>query len=123
MFTDFDIIMDRRPLSWQQNGTRTQTALLTCQWLMDNTPAFIKPNESLFNSLDLNAMDYSLWCILMAGLAAKQQDINDIDEVKATLIETWNGASMNTIQRAIASWFPCLRACIRNENDHFEHML
>ena len=64
---------------------------------------FINPNEWTSKSPDLNVVDYSLWGILLGGLAAKRRDINNMDELKATLIETWNTVSMNNIRKATAS--------------------
>ena len=93
------------------------------QWIRDNAPNFIDPNEWPSKSPDLNVMDYSLWGILLAGLAAKGQDINNMDELKATLIETWNTVSMNIIRKATASWILHLKTCIQNGGGHFEHVL
>ena len=71
MFNDINTIMDGRPWVWQQDGAKAHTARLSVQWIRDNAPDFINPNEWPSKSPDLNVMDYSLWGILLAGLAAK----------------------------------------------------
>ena len=98
MFNDINTMMDGRPWVWQQDGAKAHTARSSVQWIRDNAPDFINPNEWPSKSPDLNVIDYSLWGILLAGLAAKQQDINNMDELKAILIETWNTVSMDIIQ-------------------------
>ena len=117
MFNDINMIVDGRPWVWQQDGAKAHTAKLSVQWIRDNTPNFINLNEWPSKSPDLNVMDYSLWSIHLAGLAAKWWDVNNMDKLKATLIETWNTVSMNIIQKATASWIP------QNRGGHFEHVL
>ena len=103
MFNDINTIMDGRPWVWQQDGAKAHTARSFVQWIRDNAPDFINLNEWPSKSPDLNVMDYyCLWGILLAGLAANRRDINNMDELKATLIETWNTVSMNIIRKATA---------------------
>ena len=45
MFNDINTIMDGRPWVWQQDGAKAHTARSSVQWIRDNAPDFINPNE------------------------------------------------------------------------------
>lgn len=123
MFDDINRTMNGRPWVWQQDGAKAHTARTSTQWIRENAPDFITPDEWPSKSPDLNVMDYSLWGILLAGLAHKRREIDSMEKLKAILTEAWNNIPMDIIQRATASWIPRLRACIHNGGGHFEHLL
>ena len=42
-------------------------------------------------------MIFSLWGIVLAALAVKRRGIDNMDDVKATLVENWDNVSMDDI--------------------------
>ena len=123
MFSDITAAMNGDSWTWQQDGARAHTARSTVEWLRLNTPDFITPQQWPAKSPDLNVLDYSLWGILLAGVADNRPHIEDINQLKATLIDCWNAIPMRTVQKACSSWIPRLRSCIEMQGGHFEHTL
>jgi len=49
--------------------------------------------------------------------------MNSVNELKQRLIEVWNSLQQNVIDAAINEWRKRLRACVRADGQHFEHLL
>jgi len=52
-----------------------------------------------------------------------QKPKRDIDELKQRLINTWNRIPQAIIDEAIYQWQTRLRACVKANGHHFEHLL
>ena len=52
-----------------------------------------------------------------------QKKINTVEELKQRLVDVWQGMQQSVLDNAIDEWRKRLRACIRAEGGHFEHML
>jgi len=48
--------------------------------------------------------------------------MNSGDELKQRLFEDWNSLQQNVINEAINEWRKQLRACVRADGQHFEHL-
>jgi len=46
-----------------------------------------------------------------------------VDELKKRLVEIWIGLEQNIIDTAINAWRNRLRACVRANGQHIEHLL
>jgi len=46
-----------------------------------------------------------------------------IDELKQTLIDTWDRIPQGIIDEAIDQWQTRLRACVKARGRHFKHLL
>ena len=49
--------------------------------------------------------------------------MNSVDELKLRLIDVWNSLQQNVIDTAINDWRKRLRACVRADEQHCEHLL
>jgi len=49
--------------------------------------------------------------------------MNTVDELKLRLVEVWSSVQQNVIDAAINEWRNWLRACVREDGQHFEHLL
>jgi len=49
--------------------------------------------------------------------------MNSVDELKLRLTDVWNSLQQNVIDAAINDWRKQLRACVRADGQHFEHLL
>ena len=123
MFSDINAIMNNDTWTWMQDGAKAHTAKSTVEWLRRNTHDFIEPQQWPSKSPDLNVLDYSLWAILLAGVAENRSTIENIDQLKTALTECWDAIPMETVQKACATFLLRLRACIDMQGGHFEHTL
>jgi len=49
--------------------------------------------------------------------------MNSVNELKLRLTDVWNSLQQNVIDAAINEWRKRLRACVRADGQHFEHLL
>ena len=49
--------------------------------------------------------------------------MHSANELKLRLIDVWNSLQQNVIDAAINEWRQRLRACVRADGQHFEHLL
>ena len=89
--------------------------------LKRKTPAFISPTLWPPNSPDLNPVDYKIWGVLQERVYRVR--IHDVDHLKRRLVEEWAQFDQTIIDDAIKQWRQRLRACVRAEGGHFEHMM
>ena len=108
---------------FQQDGAPAHTAQQTQEWLATNTPDFINKDEWPPNSPDLNPLDYCVWGLMQAAYAKHRPKPSTKAELKAVLQTIWDSLSTNTINKAITAFRKRLRACIKAEGGHFEHVL
>jgi len=52
-----------------------------------------------------------------------QTPIHDVDDLKRRLIASWSGMQQSVIDKAIDQWRVWLRACVKANGRHFEHLL
>ena len=74
---------------------------------------FIGPDLWPPNSPDLNLVDYKVWGVM-------QQRVY---ECHMNSVDVWNSLRQNVIDAAINEWRKQLRACVRADGQHFEHLL
>jgi len=48
---------------------------------------------------------------------------DSVADLKQSLIATWSGLQQQVIDQAINQWHGRLRACVRADGRHFEHLL
>jgi len=76
-------------------------------------PHFIGPDLWPPNSADLNLVDYKVWCAL-------QQRVY---ECHMNNVDIWSSLQQNVIDAAINEWRKQLRALVRADGQHFDHLL
>ena len=69
--------------------------------------------------LPLNLVDYELWGVVLQRVYVCRT--NSVNELKLRLIDVWN--QQNVIDAAINEWTRRVRACVRADGQHFEHLL
>ena len=116
---------------WDHSSPSSQTlppwevySLSMLRWwilLSRNTPDFISPLLWPPNSPDLNPVDPEVWGVLQQRVYHSR--IRDVDHLKQSLIEEWRCFDQNIIDRAVRQWRVRLRACVRANGGHFEHIL
>lgn len=104
---------------FQQDSAPAHRARETVGLLQRETPAFISPDVWPPNSPDLNPVDYKIWSVMQHRVYRKK--VQDVAELKAQLIEVWNGLEQTIIDDAIDQWRGRLRACVAAKGGHFEH--
>lgn len=106
---------------FQQDSAPAHRANETVAMLKRETPAFISPILWPPNSPDLNPVDYKIWGVLQERVYRVK--IHDVDHLKRRLVEEWAQFDQIIIDDAIKQWRYRLRACVRAEGGHFEHMI
>lgn len=106
---------------FQQDNAPAHRARETVQFLQRETPSFIPPDMWPPNSPDLNPVDYKIWGYVQEQVY--QKEIHDVHELKQRLVEVWGRLPQNIVNKAIDEWRKRLRACVRAEGCHFEHIL
>ena len=108
---------------FQQDGAPAHTSRLAQDWLIQNTPDFIKKDEWPPNSPDLNPLDYHVWGAMLEKYQAHTPKPKNKTELKTVLQAIWNDLPQEPIDRAILSFRTRLQACIKAQGGHFEHLL
>jgi len=84
-------------------------------------PLFIDPDLWPPNSPDLNPMDYKVWGVMQERVY--QTSIHNVDDLKRRLIAAWSGIQQSDNDKAIDQWRIWLRACVKANGRHSEHLL
>jgi transposase len=108
---------------FQQDGAPAHTANKTQDWLKQNTPEFIKKDEWPPNSPDLNPLDYFIWSAMLQRYEQHTPKPKSIDELKVVLQEIWDELPQESVDKAVLAFRKRLRACVRSDGGHFEHLL
>ena len=95
---------------------RDRVELLRCE-----TPQFISTHMWPANSPDLNSVDYRVWGMLQQRVY--RVPIRNTDELRKSLVATWAEFQQTEVDYAVDQWRKRLKACIRAEGGHFEHLL
>jgi len=106
---------------FQQDSAPAHRARDTIHLLQRETPDFIGPDLWPPNSPDLNPVDYKIWGVMQQRVYECR--VNNVDELKQRLIDVWHGLQQNVIDSAVNEWRKRLRACVRAQGRHFEHLL
>ena len=113
----------RNEFVFQQDGAPAHTAHQTQDWLQQNCPDFIRKDEWPPNLPDVNPLDFCIWGLMLDKYEKCSPKPTKICELKAVLKTIWDELPQNIIQKAVLSFRKRLRACIRSEGGHFEHLL
>ena len=62
-----------------------------------------------------------IWGYVQEQVYRKQ--VHDVTDLKERLVEVWGRLPQNIVNEAINDWRKRLRACVRAEGRHFEHIL
>ena len=74
------------------------------------------------NNPDLNPVDYKIWATMQQRVY--QTKIRNVDELRQRLLSVWSSIEQDNVTVAsIDQWRVRLKACMRLESGHFEHML
>ena len=65
--------------------------------------------------------DYKVWGVMQERV--DQTPIRNADDLKRRLIAAWSGIQQSVIDKAIDQWRVQLRACVKANGRHFEHLL
>lgn len=106
---------------FQQDSAPAHRARATIEYLLQNTPELISPDQWPPNSPDLNPVDYRIWGCVQERVY--RRPFRDLEELKQRLIEVWSQFEQAIVDQAINDWRKRLRACIRAKGQHFEHLL
>lgn len=104
--------------TFQQDSAASHKAKSTQMWLKDNVPDFISVKEWPAVSPDLNPLDYYIWSKLEAKVCSKRH--KNLESLKQALLTEWDNLSMDDIRVSIENWIPRLKACKKEQGDHFE---
>ena len=107
--------------TFQQDNAPAHRARETVQLLRAETPDFITPDMWPSNSPDLNPVDYRIWGVMQERVY--QKPVRDVEDLKQRLVETWSDIDQNVIDQAIDQWRNRLKACVKANGKHFEHLL
>lgn len=108
---------------FQQDGAPAHTARQTQEWLATNCPDFIGKEEWPPNSPDLNPLDYCVWGLMVAAYQKHRPKPTTKAELKVVLQIIWEGLSQDSIDKAVLGFRKRLRACVKANGGHFEHVL
>jgi len=92
----------------------------TIKQLQQETPDLICLDLWPPNSPDLNPAENKVWGFVQQ--IVYECHMNSVSELKLRLVEVWNSLQQNVIDVAI-EWRKWLRACMRADGQHFEHLL
>jgi len=106
---------------FQQDNAPSHRAKDTIELLQQETPDFIGISLWPPISPDLSPVDYKFWGVVQ--LRAYECRMNSVDELTQRLVEVWNSVQQNVIDAANNDWRKQLRACVRVDRQHFEHLL
>lgn len=101
-----------------QDGATCHTANETQAWLERNTPDFIGKNQWPPRSPDLNALDYSIWSILVDRACREPHET--IESLKEALQREWEALDEGLLRRIVDDFPRRLDACISVGGKHFE---
>ena len=73
------------------------------------------------NSPDLNPVDYRIRGMMQERVY--RVPIQDVDQLRQRLVETWDGLQQSVVDEAIDQWRKRLGACVHAQGAHFEHSL
>jgi len=104
-------------------GAPAHTARQAQDWLQHNCPNFIRKDEWPPNSPDLNPLDFCVWGMMLDKYEKHTPRPTKLCELKIVLQTIWNELPQNALQKAVLSFRKRLRACIRSDGGHFEHLL
>jgi len=108
-------------LIFQQDSAPAHRAPDTIELLRRTTPDFIAPDMWPPNSPDLNPVDYAIWSVIQQRVYESR--VHDIDELRQRLLHVWRDLEQSLIDDAVDQWPTRLRACVRANGGHFEHIL
>ena len=106
---------------FQQDNAPAHRAHDRIELLYRETPQFISPDMWPANSPDLNPVDYCVWDMLQQRVY--RVPIHSTDELRKRLVATWAEFQQSVVDYAVDQWRKSLEACIRAEDDQFEHLL
>jgi len=108
---------------FQQDGAPAHTARHTQEWLASNSPDFVTKDEWPPNSPDLNPLDYCVWGMMLAAYQKYRPKPTTKAKLKVVLQTIWDSLSQDSINKAILAFRKRLRACVKADGGHFEHVL
>jgi len=65
-------------------------------------------------------VDYKVWGAMQERVY--QTPIRNVDDLKQRLIDTWSGMQQSVVDKAIDQWRKRLKACVKANRRHFEHL-
>ena len=86
-----------RHWTFQQDSAPPHKARDTLNWIEENFPSFLSPQEWLPYSPDLNPMDFSIWSILDSNAYTKPHI--SVAALKRSLVKAWDEISLETIEK------------------------
>ena len=103
---------------FQQDFASPHKAIMTQQWCNEHLPGFIRHDEWLSSSSDLNPMDYFVWRYLKNTINSTV--CQNLEELKHRLVIDWDNLDLEKIHAAINSWRKRLRMCVKAKGNCFE---
>ena len=87
---------------FQQDSAPAHRARDTVELLRRETPQFISPDMWPANSPDVNPVDYRIWCMMQERVY--RVPIQDVDQLRQRLVETWAVLQQSVVDEAIDQW-------------------
>jgi len=105
----------------QQDNAPSHCARMPLNSYSKKCQNFIGPDLWRPNSQHLNLVDYKVWGVMQQRVYDGR--MKSVDELKLRLTDVCNSLQQNVIDAAINEWRKLLRACMRADGQHFEHLL
>ncbi|XP_045455289.1 uncharacterized protein LOC123664967 [Melitaea cinxia] len=102
----------------KQDSAPGHKARTTEAWLETNVPDFIRVEDWLSSSRDLNPLGFKLWSVL-EDMACSEKH-GDIESLKKSLEQAVAKFPLETVRKSIDSWPNRLKASIKATGGHFE---
>lgn len=108
---------------FQQDGAPAHTSGVTQKWIKENFPDFIAKDQWPPNSPDLNPLDYHVWGAMLERYQAVSPKPKNKQELCTVIQDIWESLPQEAIDKAVLQFRKRLRACIKADGRHFEHLL
>ena len=117
LIPDMDALAYGEEYIFQQDGARAQTAKATIEYLEENVPQLLPPEDWPPNSPDCNPVDYRIWSSLEKKVYRVK--IRDLDHLLECLQQEWDDFPQAEIDSAIDNFRARVRAMVEADGKKF----
>ena len=107
-----------RPWSFQQDSAPSQGAKETQEWLSENVPHFIKKEERVPSSPDLNPLNFGIWSYLESKVSTVHHQ--SLEALNVKLRKEWDKIPQKVIRDSCKAFSKRLQLVINADGGHIE---